>query len=327
MPRVFFLFVDGIGLGQDDPQVNPLATAEMPTLRSLIGGNPLIASAAPFEGDLATLLAVDPTLGISGTPQSASGQASLLTGKNVPEEIGTHYGPKPNPEIARIIESGNLFQEIVQNGGRAALLNAYPPQYFQSIESGRRLYSAIPLAAHAAGIELMTFEDLQSGDAFSVDFTGEGWAAQPEFPPAPVYTPHQAGLRLAEVSSQYDFTWFDYWISDYAGHKREMDQALDLLESFDHVLGGLVEAWRTRQDLFVLTSDHGNLENLSIRGHTDNPVPALLLGPLVLRRTFCRRLNDLTDFAPAVLQAIFAEKLGDPARPPNPEVEYGDTDD
>lgn len=305
------LFVDGIGLGQDDGEINPLVAADMPALRALLNGRALTANAAPFEGETATLLAVDAAMGVPGTPQSASGQAALLTGKNVPKLIGEHYGPKPNPLITEIIEASNLFQEIVQRGGHAALLNAYPPQYFQSIESGRRLYSAIPLAARAAGIELMTAEDLQAGEAFSVDFTGEGWAAQSEFPPAPVYPPHQAGLRLAEVSSQYDLTWFDYWISDYAGHKREMDQALDLLASFDKVLEGLQEAWESRQDLFVLTSDHGNLEDLRVRGHTENPVPALLLGPRSLRRSFSRDLKDLTDFAPAVLRTIFSQETLD----------------
>jgi hypothetical protein len=250
-----------------------------------------------------------------------------LTGNNVPEEIGTHYGPKPNPQIAKIIETGNLFQEIVRRGGRAALLNAYPPQYFQSIESGRRLYSAIPLAAHSAGIELMTAEDLQAGEAFSVDFTGEGWAAQPEFPPAPVHQPHQAGLRLAEVSSQYEFTWFDYWISDYAGHKREMDQAVSLLESFDLVLGGFIEAWQDRQDLFVLTSDHGNLEDLSKRGHTDNCVPALLIGPAYLRASFAENLRDLTDFAPAVFRTLFPDLPPSSGNGPTAHAKSGDHHD
>ncbi|MGD8620668.1 MAG: hypothetical protein PVI81_07960 [Anaerolineales bacterium] len=305
MPRVLFLFVDGVGLGIEDPEINPFTTARMPTIRSLLGGKPLTAGAAPYEGDLATLLAVDASMGVAGLPQSASGQAALLTGLNVPQEIGRHYGPKPNPDIAKIIESGNLFIQIVEAGGRAALLNAYPPQYFQAIESGRRLFSAIPLAARSAGLELMNAEDLQAGDAFSVDFTGEGWAAQTEFPPAPVYSPHEAGTRLAKVSSEYDFTWFDYWISDYAGHKREMQQAITLLESFDQVLNGLIEAWQDREDLLVLTSDHGNLEDLSKRGHTDNHVPALIVGPAHLRVRFTQDLQDLTDFAPAVFRTIF----------------------
>ena len=99
-PRLLFLFLDGVGLGENDPTINPLAGAEMPNLRALLGGQPLVASAAPFESQRATLLPLDACLGVPGTPQSATGQATLLTGRNVPAEIGYHYGPKPNPAVA-----------------------------------------------------------------------------------------------------------------------------------------------------------------------------------------------------------------------------------
>ena len=44
-----------------------------------------------------SLLALDAGLGVEGLPQSATGQAVLLTGVNIPAELGYHYGPKPNP--------------------------------------------------------------------------------------------------------------------------------------------------------------------------------------------------------------------------------------
>ena len=103
----------------------------MPTLSGLLGGQPLIAEAAPREEARATLLSIDACLGVEGTPQSASGQAALLTGRNVPAEIGGHYGPKPNRPIASILEADNVFKEVIRRGGRAALLNAYPPRYFE----------------------------------------------------------------------------------------------------------------------------------------------------------------------------------------------------
>jgi bisphosphoglycerate-independent phosphoglycerate mutase (AlkP superfamily) len=78
-----------------------------------------------------------------------------------------------------------------------------------------------------------------------------------------------------------------------------------MLESFDAVLGGMVDNWETREDLIVITSDHGNLEDLDQRGHTLNPVPALLIGPEELRCDFASGLEDLTDFAPAVVRTIF----------------------
>lgn len=99
--HILFIFLDGVGLGVDDPEINPFAGIEMPVLQELLGGRKLLAASAPFEGDRATLIALDASLGVKGLPQSATGQAVLLTGINVPAEIGEHYGPKPNPAVAK----------------------------------------------------------------------------------------------------------------------------------------------------------------------------------------------------------------------------------
>lgn len=305
MARVLFLFLDGVGLGDDDPKQNPFSTARLPTLEALLDDRRLIASSAPYEGSKATLLTVDARMGVDGRPQSATGQATILTGKNVSALIGSHYGPKPNPPITEILEEYNLFSEVKRRGGEAGLLNAYPPRYFESIYSRRRIYSAIPHAVHAAGLELMTAEDLQAKRALSADFTGAGWAAQPDFPPAPIYFPAEAGALLAQLSLNYHLAWFDFWPTDYAGHRGTLAQGISLLETFDAVLSGLIEAWNDRQDLIVITSDHGNLEDLNQKGHTDNPVPALLIGPNTLRREFSKQVNDLSDIAPSVLRVIF----------------------
>jgi hypothetical protein len=304
MTTVLFLFLDGIGLGEDNPETNPFVRAEMPNLNNLIGGSPLTQRSVPFRGKRVNLIALDASLGIPGLPQSATGQATLLTGRNVPGEIGGHYGPKPNPQIASIIQEGTLFSEVLAAGGKAGLLNAYPPGYFKAIDSGRRLYSAIPLAVTSAGIPLLSVKDLQDGSALSVDFTGERWSAQPGFPPAPVYTSQEAGRLLAALSHQLQLAWFDFWPSDYAGHRRSMDEAVELLEAFDQVFGALVEAWDMQQDLILLTSDHGNLEDLSQRKHTSNPVPCLLIGADEIREQLADRMQDLTDVAPAIRRVL-----------------------
>jgi 2,3-bisphosphoglycerate-independent phosphoglycerate mutase len=305
MARVLFLFLDGVGLGEDDPKRNPFSSARLPTIEALLEGRRLVASCAPFAGSKATLLAVDARMGVDGKPQSATGQATILTGKNVPMLIGHHYGPKPNPPIVEILRESNLFVEVKKRAGESALLNAYPPRYFDFIRSGRRIYSAIPLAIRTAGLELMTAEDLQAQRALSADFTGAGWAAQPDFPPAPIYTPAEAGALLAQLSLNYHLAWFDFWPTDYVGHRGTLTQGIALLETFDAVLSGLIKAWNDRQDLIIITSDHGNLEDLDQRGHTLNPVPAILIGPSMLRHEFSLQLNDLADFAPAILRTIF----------------------
>src|SRR5918996_614769 len=238
--RVLFIFLDGIGLGKDDPAINPFARAKMPRLNSLLDGRSLLKDAAPYSGEYATLLAVNPAVGVSGLPQSATGQAVLVTGINIPAELGYHYGPKPNREVAAYLKEASLFSRFVKEGRKAALLNAYPPRYFDGIDSGKRLYSSIPLAVVNAGLPLFKHDDLFAGRALSADFTGEGWRTMLGFKDAPFMEAEEAGRKLASLAKEYDFSLFEYWASDYAGHKQQMENAIELMETFDAVLGGLV---------------------------------------------------------------------------------------
>jgi 2,3-bisphosphoglycerate-independent phosphoglycerate mutase len=299
---VLFIFLDGVGLGTDNPFINPFVRAEMPNLQKLLGGQRLLASTAPFNDERASLYALDASLGVPGLPQSATGQAVLLTGRNVPAEIGYHYGPKPDPATAAHLQDGGLFGELTRAGKRAALVSAYPPGYFHGINSGRRLYSSIPLAVVKAGLSLFTIDDLLAERAISADFTAQGWRERMNLPDIPVLTLPEAGARLAALSKIYDFAFFEYWLTDYAGHGQDMDDAVRLLTQFDVVLGGLLEAWDD-QNLILITSDHGNLEDLSTRRHTANPVPLLLVGSPAARESF-HNLVDLIGVTPAILRVL-----------------------
>jgi len=297
--KTLFLFLDGIGLGSDNPETNPFVRANMPHLESLLGGKKLTGSTAPYENEHLSLIAADPNLGVKGLPQSATGQAVLLTGINIPAELGYHYGPKPNPEVAQYLDGGTLFSKTVKAGKKTALLNAYPPRYFDGIDSGKRLYSSIPLALTNAGISLFTDKDYYEGNALSADFTGEGWHEFLGFPDAPIFEPEAAGKKLGELASQYDFSFFEYWASDYAGHKQDMPWAIRQLETFDSVLKGLLEAWQAEEGLIVLTSDHGNMEDLSTRKHTAAQVPLIIFGNSNARCDFAG-ITQLSEIAPAI---------------------------
>ena len=121
-------------------------------------------------------------------------------------------------------------------------------------------------------------------------------------PDMPVMSPLEAGAHLAALSRTYDFAFFEYWLTDYAGHGQDMQAALSLLEQFDVVLGGLLDNWDD-DDLLLITSDHGNLEDLSTRRHTANPVPLLLVGNKKIRQYF-NETTDLCGVAPAILRAL-----------------------
>ena len=53
-----------------------------------------------------------------------------------------------------------------------------------------------------------------------------------------------------------------------------------------------------------MTADHGNIERISDRGHTTNPVPFIAFGPK--EREIRARVELLTDVTPAVLWAFDA---------------------
>jgi len=312
--KILFLFLDGVGLGLDDHSINPFARAEMPNLISILNGHRLllqsVGDSTPthrrqqdlaagieshtttipivhrLETPRATLMVLDACLGVDGLPQSATGQATLLCSQNIPAAIGYHYGPKPNPVVGEFLRIGNLFSTLYKGGKRTSFLNAYPPRYFEVIQSGLRIYSAIPLAVTSAGLKLKDAVDLFVGEALSADFTAQGWRTQLGISDTPVFDHYHAGQHLAILASAYDFSFFEFWLSDYAGHSQNMTDACNLLEAFDKVLGGLVEAWDDNEGLILITSDHGNLEDVSTRRHTRNPVPALLIGAPIYRDAF-----------------------------------------
>jgi 2,3-bisphosphoglycerate-independent phosphoglycerate mutase len=299
---VHLLFLDGVGLGAADPESNPFATAILPHLSSLFGPEWFLDDQAAIIGERASLVPTDANLGIPGRPQSATGQAAILTGRNVPALIGEHYGPKPNQPVRDVIKEGSLFQEIVTAGGRAALITPYPQGFFDAIDSGKRLLSSVPFAAVQAGLPLMTADDLRNGRSVSPDFTAQGWHSHLGYTDMPLLTLAEAGERIAHIARSYNFSFFEHWPTDMRGHRGSLAEAAAHLEEIDAVIGGLLTAWDETRGLLIITSDHGNIENKSHRKHTRNRVPTILIGKN--HAQLASQIHDLTDIAPVVRQLL-----------------------
>ena len=304
---VHIFFIDGVGLGEANPEINPFVTARLPHLTHLLGDRWYVRDRGRITTPRASLIPTDANLGLPGRPQSATGQATILSGRNIPQIIGEHYGPKPNPAVAATIHQGTLFHEVVEAGGTAALLSHYPQGYFDSINSGKRLYSSVPLAATSAGLPLMTVDDLRRGRAISPDFTAQAWHEFLGYNDIPVLTLTRAGEQLAYLASQYDFSFFEHWPSDRAGHKGTLNEAVQHLEMLDTAIGGLLSAWDEAHGLLIITSDHGNIEAKDHRQHTDNPVPTILVGLNHLE--LAGQIQTLADIAPIVRQYLKLSSL------------------
>lgn len=290
--------MDGVGLGGPDPDVNPFVTAVLPNLTNLLGEGWFLQGNGRITTKRASLIPTDPNLGLPGKPQSATGQAAILTGRNVPALVGEHYGPKPNTAVANVIRQGTLFHEVTAAGGRAALITPYPQGYFDSINSGKRLLSSVPLAATSAGLSLMTADDLRNGRAVSPGFTGQAWQEHLGYDDIPIMTLAEAGARIAAIAQTYHFSFFEHWPSDRSGHRGPLAQAAAHLEMLDGALGGLLDAWDEEHGLLIITSDHGNIEDKSQRQHTRNPVPTILVGPN--HAEIAPKVHNLADIAATV---------------------------
>ena len=299
---VHIFFLDGVGLGGPEATANPFAAARLPNLTGLLGENWFLAGRGPIHTPRASLAPTDATLGLPGRPQSATGQATILTGRNVPALVGEHYGPKPNGAVADVVRAGTLFSEVVAVGGSAALITPYPAGYFAAIASGKRLLSAVPLAAAGAGLALMNADDLRAGRAVSPDFTAQGWRDHLGYSDVPVLSPEEAGRRIAAIAATYDFSFFEHWPTDQIGHRGGLAEAVAHLELIDAVLGGLLAGWDDARGLLILTSDHGNLEEKGHRQHTRNAVPTMLVGRD--HAAHAASIHDLTDIAPVVRRAL-----------------------
>lgn len=296
--RILLVFVDGIGVGGPDPAVNPFAVRDrFEAIERLTGGS--LTSATPETSEETSLYRrIDANLGVDGLPQSGTGQATLFTGVNCAELAGRHYGPFPHSSSKPVIRKGNLFSDVLESSGiHPVFANAYPDRFFRYVERTDR-WTVTTLCCEAAGIRLMTGKDLGEGRAVSADITGRSW---PEpWPGHEPITANEAGRRLTRIAQDTHLTVFEYFETDKAGHSRDFERARTVLERLDGLIEGILQSLGADQTL-VVTSDHGNLEDLSTKTHTRNPVPFIAFGPATHH---FRTVKDLTGVAPAVVRAV-----------------------
>lgn len=281
-PRTLLVFVDGLGLGCDDPGINPLRGGCCDDLARLLDdhGKP-----------------VDACLGVPGMPQSATGQTALLTGINAPARMGRHVEGFPGGRLRELIREYNIFSRFVAAGLEPAFANAYLVR--DTDEVRRRTWQSVTTVMTLAALgTVRNIADLQRNEAVYQDLTRKN-ARERGFE-VPLVSPGQAGEHLCALARHYDLTLFEYFQTDRAGHSRRPDQAAAVLALLDEFLAALVPAALAGEFLLLLTSDHGNIEDTTTPLHTFNPVPFAAVGTHAARVR--ERVASLMDIAPALIE-------------------------
>ena len=294
--RLLLLFVDGVGLAPAGPD-NPFATESAPEIEALLGG--ALTSESVGCGGGCFLGALDACLGIPGLPQSATGQATLFSGVNAAARMGRHVSGFPGPKVREIVESGGLLVRVAEAGLRATFANAYSRDYLDRLDAESARPSVTTCMTRAAGLRLRTLDDLAAGEAVTWDIVGDLFGGLPGQDVSEA-DPFVAGRRLAALAASHDLTVYETFLPDLAGHGRATVTASAVIGRLDGLLGGIRSAGVDGLTV-VLTSDHGNFEDRSSRGHTRSPVPLLAFGSKVNR---LHDLRSLTDVAPRILDLL-----------------------
>lgn len=303
-PHILFVFLDGVGLGPQSAD-NPFSTLRLPHFEKLAGEQQWTAPSSRVHRANHVFRPVDATLGVEGLPQSGTGQATLFTGVNCARLVGRHFGPYPHSKTKRLLASSNLFHQIQQlelsSPEPAAFANAYPGVFFRRARRLER-WTVTTLCCLEADITIRTTDDLRNGRALPADLTGEHW---PDPSGAFLISEREAGRRLAVLSRQYPFTLFEYYLTDKAGHGRLDNTPREILLSLDRFFEGLLEAFDPGRQLLLITSDHGNLEDVATKSHTRNSVPLIGYGNSAAAFGDAKSLVDVT---PAILTALTREE-------------------
>ena len=293
------VFLDGLGLasaGENNPLSKPNAT---PFLSRYLE-QPLLKQANLSRSE--TLLkSIDVRLGVAGLPQSATGQTTIYTGQNAAAFLGRHQSGFANGSLRTLIDEYGLFSQVLKLGGTATLANAYSPDYFYAIAHRKRRYSVCTLLNLAANLPFRMAYEYEKGEAIYWDIVGKISAAinRRSGARSPI-SPAESGRRLAALSEKHSVTLFECYLTDYAGHAQDKEQALLCLRRIDAFLESAI-AHLPKNVTLIVTSDHGNVEDLSTKRHTLNKVPLIAIGPNANKFAY---IQDLTGITPQILSLL-----------------------
>jgi len=270
---VIFIFIDGVGIGNEGKE-NPFLTDTYESFQILSGEN-FFKNGKGVRSSNQLYKAIDANLEVEGLPQSGTGQTTLFSGKNASKVIGKHFGPFPHSGIKHLLKEQSVFRLAKEAGKKPYFMNAYPPIFFEHANRRNR-WSCTTLMTKSAEMHLNSTDDILAEKALTAEIVQNAWREKLDIN-IPKITATDAAKRLLNVVPDHDLVLYEYYLTDKAGHNKSIDDARRVLQPLDEFLLHIIKHKRS-EDVLVITSDHGNLEDLSVKTHTRNEVPLFVMG-------------------------------------------------
>src|SRR6056297_2231138 len=299
-----FIFIDGVGMGLNNKN-NPLASSSWKSFSYFTEKKGLHIRCKEIDRPGHLFKSIDANLGVQGLPQSGTGQTTLFSGENAAKIAGKHYGPFPYSTTRYLLEKKSLFHKVIELGKKPMFINAYPDLFFKKAEKRDR-WTATTLMVRSAGIPLHREKHIRSGKAITAEITQSVWRDKLNLD-VPVITPEEAGKRVIKATEENDLVLYEFFLTDKAGHSMDHNYAQEIRELLDPFLMALIKNI-SKEDTLIITSDHGNLEDLSTKTHTRNPVPLFVKGDTAPFRT----AKSLMDVTPAIVSILKTEDIYSP---------------
>ncbi|MBP6976105.1 2,3-bisphosphoglycerate-independent phosphoglycerate mutase [Candidatus Dojkabacteria bacterium] len=150
----------------------------------------------------------------------------------------------------------------------------------------------------------------------AIKYLGEDRIEVPS-PSVPTYDtqPEMNALKLTDIlinrfsNNIYDFIVVNFANPDMVGHTGNIQATIKAVSTVDYCVNRLVKEFTARDGVVVITSDHGNAEELinidtneMDTEHSYNPVPLIIAGlPLSTNRL---KYGSLKDIAPTILKIM-----------------------
>lgn len=286
-------------------------------------GSPRPVTAGPRPG---ALVETDVTGGRTlGTIECAITYASIFSGRSALAEHGLMEGLGLRKDVLeRLLAEQNLFAEVpsaclanalfpreLPNFRSSYVADLLPSVAREELEARLRwrgepvrlvgaekrgvaeLFTLVEInqnvfvhAARAAGLELLTWEDVRAGRALTSSLThaleGEFDFSELGLEPLPARSEEEAAEVLAALGREHALVFYKFQLADLVSHTGRVELARGVFAQIERFLGALLERISAETTL-VVTSDHGHLEQVGFtQGHPKSLVPTWVFGPEAL---------------------------------------------